>query len=224
MAIGLGSAAGQSGGFQASPWTTASVGNTTSGSTFVVVTQDQNAGAVTAVSDSNGNNYTKLGTSASTGGSVSQFWYKENGTGGTATTVTLTLSASTSVAMCFIEITGAATASQDVFSDWVTDASSPFTSGTTAATNQAAEMAVAVCYAATSTGTFDWSANGYTQATSFQSASDNSMSVAYKILSSTGAQQGSCTQSGSPFQTNDFIATFKEAAAGSSNSIFYIKA
>lgn len=188
---------------------------TTTGSTFVVVACKYGAAGATSVTDSKSNSYTQIGTDYTNGATIN-VWKCENGTGGASHTATATAASSDWWWVAFIEISGAAAASQDQLVDFTNDTSSPFTSGTTGTTAQANELILAALYSDNYSGADSWTwGNSFTElATGIEFGRYGNMAVGYRIVSSTGTYQSSVTTTGSPSNVTTLIVTFKEAGGG----------
>lgn len=107
---------------------TTGVTTAASGSTFVVLAVWDTT-SFTSLVDSKSNSYTLMNTELAwgIGNAKMRMYYCANGTGGASHTATLTISGTGAILVCFLEITGAATASFDT-SNRQTDAASPFDS------------------------------------------------------------------------------------------------
>ena len=197
---------------------------TTSGNTIVVLVSDYYDGTTAGagggpwtVSDNKGNTYTSIVHDGSGSFGGVEVFYAYNITGGSGHVVTVTAAGSTFAETTAIEYSGLTTTDPlDVsqHSGYVT-AASTFTSGNTASTAQASELAVGVVhyFSATVTATGD---TGWTIInTVVQPDNSDSQAVGERILSSAGAYAFSGSFSATPsFSTTTVVVTFKAAAGG----------
>lgn len=223
MAIGVGvtSNVGLDGGNASTTATTAGVTTQATGSVIVLLATWRNTRTFSSIADNKGNSasYVQIGTELDTGFLKCRMYYCENAAGGSGHTATITISGGTSeITLLFLEITGAATSGAFDKSARVLDASSPFTSGATATTTQAAELLVGGVFSGGDLSTtFAISgatpSSGWTLQTGAQYVDGQSGfagTLATAVVSSTGAYEAGFTASGGGDGAT-FIATFKEA-------------
>lgn len=200
---------------------TTGVTTAASGSTFVILAIWDTT-SFTSIADSKGNTYTLMNTELAwgIGNAKSRMYYCANGTGGASHTATLTISGTGSLLVCFLEITGAATASFDT-SNRQTDAASPFVAPSLS-NAQAASMYVAgevgdsgsnPATLAESTGFTVQSAATETNGASFYTGG-----LATLIVASIASRAASFTQTGSN-NTAVWEAIFKESAGGGGTTV-----
>lgn len=205
---------------------------TTTGSTVFVGVHCRSPGqgvTISSVADNKSNTYTEV-----TGSPIGMdtdfsrgYLYKcENITGGSGHTFTTTVNTSTEIVMVVIEITGAATSSIDSHNE-VLDTSSPFASGATGTTAQAAELVLG--YIANNSGSNPATiavsnatpSSGWTIPAGSNEQDGASLwpaGFAYVVVSSTGTYQSSFTASGAT-QAAVYTVTVKEASAGVSAAL-----
>lgn len=193
--------------------------NTTTGSTFLVFglgssnPSTPDLAGIQSVTDNKGNSYTRLGTYYDTYGFPAIF-VCYNGTGGSGHTATLTQTNAGGIAGYLVEITGCAASPLDQLSDWTADTDSPWLSGTTGTTAQAAELilAAALLNPTTTDGTITWG-NSFSDLNQQSAvATLGQWGLGYLIVSSTGTYQSSLTTTAAtPSRCVTLVATFKEA-------------
>jgi len=174
--------------------------NVTVGNTIVIATND-NWGAINQVSgitDSLGNAYTRA-TSASESSFVDgEVWVAPVTTGG-ACTITVTISnAGATLIMTALEYTGLASSPVDKTSSSSAVSGTAVTSGATATTTQASEVVVTFGLTNGTVATRATQGAGYNHDNNFiDTTNDLFIAFADKVVSSTGAQTGTFTLSGS---------------------------
>lgn len=203
------------------------VATSASGSTFVVGVGWYTFAGVTlsSVTDNKGNgSYTQIQsnlTGAADPNFKAAFYYFQNGAGGSGHTFTANFSATPdAMGVHAIEITGGLTSgildqapagNVDTHSD-----ATPFVSTTSSATTQASEIVIAVTQTFTTGAGPEvptWN-NGYTALDGLTDPATWTAYSAYKILSSTGAQQSSLSVTGgTSTDALVYIATFKAVVA-----------
>lgn len=197
--------------------------NTTTGSTFLVFAiggsnpSTPDLAGVQSVMDNMGNgSYTRLGTYYDTYGWPAIF-VCYNGTGGSGHTATLTQTNAGAIAGYLVEITGCAASPLDQLSDWTADTDSPWLSGTTGTTTQAAELilAAASLNPATADGTITWGNNFSDLNQQSAVAALGQWGLGYRIVSATGTFQSSLTTDATTVsRCVTLVATFKAESAG----------
>jgi len=192
--------------------TTATRTSAASGSTFVVFCQAD--ATPNTPTDNKGNTYTAVTTAVTNSSIVSRMYYCQNGTGGSGHTWTFTTPFSADLSMYVLEILGGLTTGILDAVNQVLDSSSPFTV-TSAATTQAAELAVAAMSGNSGTNPATHAeSTGYTIRSEVTTGGPNwTGAIASKVLSATGAQTPSFTENGGT-TAGVHIATFKEASGG----------
>lgn len=189
-------------------------GNTTSGSTIIVAVCYNNdyAGNVSTIVDSQSNTYTKIndGAVADVNG---ELWYAYNITGGTTPTITITMTDGFDVCAIAREYSGLLTTDPlDVSSEGTTSNTTSHTSATTASTNQANELVVAML-AGSYNSTYTLG-SGYSNLANIN-ANDlyGSIAIEDKDVTSTGTQSATIT-TGTAINGYFAVSTFKEATGG----------
>lgn len=224
MAIGVGvTSKGTTTG--ATNVTTTGVATQASGSTIVlaVVTRSSGGGTFVSIADNKGNTYTIIGSQLATSSNAAwgRLYRCENAAGGSGHTATVTVSSSQEITLMFLEITGAAAASFDLTAQQA-DNASPFTSGATGTTNQAAELLVGFLAGTSGSNPATHAVSGSTPAagswTVQVTETDGSTlwtgCLATAVVAATGAYTAGFTESGNTTDSAVWIATFKEAAGG----------
>lgn len=213
MAIGVGvTTKGRSAG--AASIATTGVTTQAAGSTFVIGLIWGAGATFTSLVDSKSNTYTQLGVldlDPDGSGAHTRMYYCQNGTGGASHTATLTISGSNSLAVMFLEITGAATASFDL-GNGNQDTASPYTSPAIT-TTQAAELLVGFFggNSASNPATHAESTGFTIQASAEETngASFYTCCLATRIVAATSSYNDSFTESGST-RGSAYIIGFKE--------------
>lgn len=181
----------------------------------------------TSIADSKSNSYTQIGSTYYNGNNASRLYYCAGGTGGSSHTATVTYAnAGFGTGIIFLELIGCATTNPIDQYAIVFDNATPFSSGATSTTTQAAEMLV---------GFFrgDSESNGATNAVDASSAPTSGWTVRAQLtefgspnrelaifsatttVSSTGAYSFAATQTGSG-EGHAAIVTVKEGSSGAS--------
>jgi hypothetical protein len=212
MAIAIGQKAAAHSSGSATSVTTTGVATSATGSTFVVLVQAD--ATINTPTDNKGNTYTAVTTSRANSGINSRMYYCENGAGGSGHTFTFTTGFSANLSIYAVEITGGLTSGILDQQNSIVDSSSPFTV-TTGATTQAAEISIAALSGNSgSSPATHAESTGYTiQAQVTTGGPDWPGCIASKVLSATGAQTPSFTESGAS-TGGVHCATFKESGGG----------
>lgn len=188
--------------------------NTTTGNTIIVsiTYNDDTAGTISSVTDSQSNTYNLIGTGGSSGGDThTASYYAYNITGGTTPTVTVTMSTGDhDFSMTMREVSGLTTTDPlDKVAEGTTASGTSHTSATTATTTQANELVYATIGLAT-TATFTLG-SGYSELSETTGSDIYQASASEtKRVTSIGTQTATFTSSASAV-SYFIIATFKEA-------------
>jgi hypothetical protein len=188
---------------------------------------NNNAGNFSSITDNKSNTYTQIGAAtaiAGTGGSyLTRLYYCENATGGSSHQVTVTLSAAALLTIFLVEITGGATSSSLDQHAETLDFSSPYSSGATATTTNAADLLVSMYFGssvsnpATHAQSGGTPSSGWTLQTNAEETNGSNRITGCtmtQIVAATGAYDGSWTESGSSGAAI-YVAAFKELVAAS---------
>jgi phosphatidylinositol-3-phosphatase len=199
---------------------------TTSGDLLVAVIRDRNTAVlapVISLTDSVGDQWARAVSVAQGGHADGEIWYAPDAASlSTSQAVTVTVGGSsasmTTITVTVLEVTGASASPLDVTST-ANGTSEPESTGTTAATTQAAEIAV---------GDIGWNGRvtstgetaGYTTTATEQSTTSNTAvgeQAAWRLLSTSGPQSYSARLSSATTGWTGAIATFEavEAPTGS---------
>lgn len=197
-----------------------------SGSVFLLFTYHEQSGeGFTSVSDSKTNSWTQVGSTLNNGNHYTRVYKCEGGTGGSGHTFTNLYSSAAATALSVVELTGCATSNAVDQSTGLFDNATPFNSGSTSTTAQAAEMLV---------GYFRGDGGGYGPSYAVDSSSNPTSGwtirlshsedssgvpncIATATVSSTGAYNVAFTETGSG-EGHVIIVTVKEATATQSNA------
>lgn len=200
--------------------------NTTSGNTiiFSITYNDDVAGVVSSITDSQSNTYAKIAGGSSGGDTATELWYAYNITGGTTPTISVTMTVPANYhdfSMTAKEVSGLTTTDPfDVKAEGSTSSGTSHTSATTATTAQANELVNATFGLATN-GTFTVGA-GYSDLVEVNGSDLYQASASEsKRVTSTGTQQATITSSASAVGYF-IIATFKEASAGARRRLYIV--
>lgn len=202
---------------------------TAAGSTLVTVFV-WDTGTFSSLVDSKSNSWTQIGTELTFGTSGrARAYFSALTSTGASHTVTITQSSTSSMAIFVIEVTGEAASPFDKSAN-VVDATSPFASGLTAATTQAAELITGLfignsgsnpathAISATSTPTAGWAITVAAEETN--GASFYTGAIASVVVAATAQYQSAWTETGASSGAV-WTATFLEAAGGAAIRIIF---
>lgn len=200
-------------GFGTSQTTVAADASAYNGKTVCLIVANE-AGIFTSVQDSSANTWVQIETGFDNfGTSVGSRCFKcDNFVGTAAHTFTVNTTTGASAIGAF-GIDDAITAAFDQ-SAQAADTTSPFGSGNTGVTAQAAEVSIGFIVADTVSALA--AAGGYTKL--FDDFSLVGMGVSYKVLAATGAQEATWTATGTPVSAQCVTATFKTGGGGGGGS------
>lgn len=187
---------------------TAAQSTTTGNAIIVIAVNYSGTTAISTVTDTASNTYTKIGGQTDGDGNVWEIWADYDITGNAANVVTATYAASgRNVCIWAIQVSGLAASGYDKEAVAYAYTSSAFSVGATAATTQNDEYVLAVGYNINDPSRTYTAGSGYTERYDSGGAF-----IEDKVVTSTGAQTATATLSGSATVWMGCIVTFKAKA------------